>query len=559
MQPSQGKEAAKKRCFDLAAAFFSDKLCVKQTRPSPRISGPDMSDPNTDQNSNNAADAQSKPAEATQSAPPSAPAQQPPAKETAAAAPATTAAPDAEAQPVKKAPIQIGSQRDVAKTSLKPAAVQAALANPVQLDGVEALDPNQQKVETAQIKSDAGLGSVDIDADIDAALAGLSMDNVLENTTTAKSELEITSRVKGVVTKIHKDNVFFKLNDEFEGVAAFHHFKEEPSEGDELEVIIRGRNSEDGLYELGVPGAVVGVADWEDLVEGSVVDAMVTGSNTGGLEVKINSLDGFMPISQIDRFRVEDLAPYLNQKLQAVVLEVNQDKRKLVVSRRAILDRENEENRKKLMEELEAGQLRDGTVTKLMDFGAFVDLGGAEGLIHISKVSWTRVKHPSEVLEVGQKVRVKVEKVEEGGRISLSHRDTLDHPWKTVGTDFAVDEIVKGKVTKLADFGAFVQLAPGVEGLVHISELAHHRVTRVSTVCNEGDEINVKIVSMDTQAQKMSLSHKATLSAPAPKASGKKDEPAIPEGRDLVVPSSGEPLKGGTDKNSGGEQFGLKW
>ena len=520
----------------------------------------DMSEPNTDQVSNNAADAEPKPAEATQAASTSAPApvQQPPAKETAAAAPATTATPVAETQPAKKAPIQIGSQRDVAKTSLKPAAVQAALANPVQLDGVEPLDPNQ-KIETAQIKSDAGLGSVDIDADIDAALAGLSMDTVLENTTTAKSELEITSRVKGVVTKIHKDNVFFKLNDEFEGVAAFHHFKEEPAEGDELEVIIRGRNSEDGLYELGVPGVVIGVADWDDIVEGSVVEAMVTGSNTGGLEVKINSLAGFMPISQIDRFRVEDLAPYLNQKLQAVVLEVNQDKRKLVVSRRAILDRENEENRKKLMEELEAGQLRDGTVTKLMDFGAFVDLGGAEGLIHISKVSWTRVKHPSEVLEVGQKVRVKVEKVEEGGRISLSHRDTLDHPWKTVGTDFAVDEIVKGKVTKLMDFGAFVQLAPGIEGLVHVSELAHHRVTRVSTICNEGDEINVKILSMDTQAQKISLSHKATLSAPAPKASGKPDEPAIPEGRDLVVPSSGEPLKGGTDNASGGEQFGLKW
>jgi len=229
-----------------------------------------------------------------------------------------------------------------------------------------------------------------------------------------------------------------------------------------------------------------------------------------------------------------------------------------MVSRRAILERENEENRKKLMEELEVGQLRDGTVTKLMDFGAFVELGGAEGLIHISKVSWTRVKHPSEVLEVGQKVRVKVDKIADG-RISLSHRDTLDHPWKNVGTEFAVDEVVKGKVTKVADFGAFVQLAPGVEGLVHISELAHHRVTRVSTVCNAGDEIDVKIISMDTQNQKMSLSHKATLTAPAPKASGKNDEPQIPEGREMVVPATDEPLKGGTNKQSGGEQFGLKW
>lgn len=497
-----------------------------------------MSEPNTNQVSGD----ETKPSETKASS------------EAAAAAPAAPATPAAAEAP-KKPRIQIGSQRDVAKSPSKPAAVQAALANPVQLDGAA---PAAAEIEKVEIKSDVGLGGGDIDLDIDAALAGLSMDSVLENTKTATTELELNSRVKGVVSKIHKDNVFFKLNDQFEGVAAFHHFKEEPKEGDFVEVIVRGRNNEDGLYELGVPGAVIGAADWEDIVEGSVVEALVTGSNTGGLEVKISSLSGFMPISQIDRFRVEDVAPYINQKLQAVVLEVNQEKRKLVVSRRAILERENEENRKKLMEELEVGQLRDGTVTKLMDFGAFVELGGAEGLIHISKVSWTRVKHPSEVLEVGQKVRVKIDKIADG-RISLSHRDTLDHPWKNVGTDFHVDEIVKGKVTKVADFGAFVQLAPGVEGLVHISELAHHRVTRVSTVCNAGDEIDVKIISMDTQNQKMSLSHKATLAAPAPKATGKKDEPEIPDGRDLVVPASDAPLKGGTNKHSGGEQFGLKW
>ena len=456
----------------------------------------------------------------------------------------------------KKPKIQIGSQRDVAnKSPVKPAAVQAALANPVKLDGV---DEAVAEKTSAIIKSAAGLRG-DVDVDIDRALAGLSMDTVLDNTEAATEELELNSRVKGIVTKIHKDNVFFKLNGQFEGVAAFHHFKEEPKEGDFIEIIVRGRNAEDGLYELSVPGAVIGVADWDDITEGAVVEAMVTGSNTGGLEVKINSLNGFMPMSQIDRFRVEDVSTYINQKLQAVVMEVNPDKRKLVVSRRAILDRENEEKRKALMEELEAGQLRDGTVTKLMDFGAFVDLGGAEGLIHVSKVSWTRVKHPSEVLEVGQKVRVKVEKVEEGGRIGLSHRDTLEHPWKNIATEFAVDEVVKGKVTKVMDFGAFVQLAPGVEGLVHISELAHHRVTRVSSVCNAGDEIDVKILSLDTDKQKISLSHKATLAAPAPKADGKKNEPEIPEGRDLAVPATGEPLKGGTNNQSGGEQFGLNW
>ena len=467
----------------------------------------------------------------------------------------TAATPPAAEKP--KAKIQIGSQRDVAKTPLKPLAVQQAMANPVQLDEAAATVAAEEAAP-AIINSTEGLTG-DIDSAIDKALDGLSMDAVLENTQATPAELELNSRVKGVVTKIHKDNVFFKLAGQYEGVAAFHHFKEEPKEGDFIEVIVRSRNPEDGLYELGVPGAVAGVADWDDITEGAVVEARVTGSNTGGLEVTINALKGFMPMSQIDRFRVEDLAPYMNQKFPVVVTEVNPDKRRLVVSRRAILERENEEKRKEIMEELEVGQLREGTVTKLMDFGAFVDLGGVEGLIHVSKVSWTRVKHPSEVLEVAQKVKVKVDKIGDG-RISLSHRDTIEHPWTSASGQFNPDDIVKGKVTKIMDFGAFVELAPGIEGLVHISELAHHRVTRVSTIVNEGETIEVKVLSVDKDKQKMSLSLKQIKPAPEPKAGDKKkDEPQIPDGRDLVVKSSGEPLKGGTNNPSGGEQFGLKW
>ena len=246
-----------------------------------------------------------------------------------------------------------------------------------------------------------------------------------------------------------------------------------------------------------------------------------------------------------------------------MVVEVNPEKRKLVLSRRAILDRENEEKRKELLKELEAGQLRDGVVTKLMDFGAFVDLGGVEGLIHVSKVSWSRVKHPSEVLTVGENVRVKIEKIDENAnRISLSHRDTLEHPWKGIDTQFAVNDIVKGTVTKIADFGAFVKIAPGIEGLVHISELAYQRVAKVSNVVKEGQELEVKIQSIDPQSQKLSLSHKACLAPPAPKQSAGKKEAveAVEEpARDLAVPASGEPLKGGTDRKSGGEGVGLNW
>lgn len=463
------------------------------------------------------------------------------------------------APPVRK--VAIGSQRDTADKSLQPSqprAVQNAVANPINLTG----EPEPVPVEIPDIKSDTGF-SDDVDAEIDAVLGDISMDDVVATTEASVEEIEPGTRVKAAVTKIHEDNVFVRLSGQSEGIATLHHFKDAPNEGDLVEIIVRGLNKEDGLYELAVPGASIGVADWDDITEGAVIDALVTGSNTGGLEVAINSIRGFIPASQIDRFRVEDFGAYINQKLTCVVVEVNPEKRKLVLSRRAILDRENEEKRKELLEELEAGQLRDGVVTKLMDFGAFVDLGGVEGLIHVSKVSWSRVKHPSEVLTVGENVRVKIEKIDENAnRISLSHRDTLEHPWKGIDTQFAVNDIVKGTVTKIADFGAFVKIAPGIEGLVHISELAYQRVAKVSNVVNEGQELEVKIQSIDPQSQKISLSHKACLAPPAPKqTSGKKEAAEAVEepARDLVVPSSGEPLKGGTDRKSGGEGVGLNW
>jgi predicted RNA-binding protein with RPS1 domain len=458
--------------------------------------------------------------------------------------------------PVRK--VAIGSQRDPADKALQPSqpkAVQHAVANPINLTG----EPEPEPVVLADIKSHTGF-SDDVDAEIDAVLGEISMDDVVATTEASTEEIEPGTRVKAAVTKIHEDNVFVRLSGQFEGVATLHHFKEPPSEGDLVEIIVRGLNKEDGLYELAVPGASIGVADWDDITEGAVIDALVTGSNTGGLEVTVSSIRGFIPASQIDRFRVEDFSAYIKQKLTCVVLEVNPEKRKLVLSRRAILDRENEEKRKELLEELEAGQLRDGVVTKLMDFGAFVDLGGVEGLIHVSKVSWSRVKHPSEVLSVGENVRVKVEKIDEdANRISLSHRDTLEHPWKGIDTQFAVNDIVKGTVTKIADFGAFVKIAPGIEGLVHISELAYQRVAKVGNVVKEGQELEVKIQSIDPQSQKLSLSHKACLAPPAPKQSAGKKEAVEEPARDLAVPASGEPLKGGTDRRSGGEGVGLNW
>lgn len=488
------------------------------------------------------------------------PASAPQPERAPAAASSTDIAAAVEPTPPRK-PITIGSQRDAADKSLKPTkpkAVQSAVANPIDLSGKPPADPAPAE-PAPEIHSTAGL-SDDVDAEIEAALGGLSMDQIVDTAQADDDEIEPNTRLKGTVTKIHEDHVFIKLKNQYEGVAALHHFKEAPAEGDFVDIIVRSRNKEDGLYELAVPGAAVGVADWDDIDEGGVVEARVTGSNTGGLEVMVNSIRGFIPASQIDRIRVEDFSQYTNEKFPCVVLEVNPDKRKLVLSRRAVLERENEEKRKQLLQELEAGQLRDGVITRLMDFGAFCDLGGIEGLIHISKLSWSRVKHPSEAVAVGENVKVKVEKLDlDANRISLSLRDTLENPWNKVANDFNVNDIVQGTVTRIADFGAFVKIAPGVEGLVHISELAYHRVSKVSSVLQQGQEIDVKILSIDSDAQKIALSHKSCQAPPTPKSDKSKEEEVEQPARDLAVRESDQPLKGGTGRSSGGDSVGLNW
>ena len=263
------------------------------------------------------------------------------------AAPEATQQPATETTAAAPAPkVAIGSQRDAADPALRPSkpdAVSDAMVNPVNLRS----DAPEEVVEVkvAEVRSSAGLGD-DIDAEIEAALGNISMDNVVEETEAADTELELNARVQGTVTKVFKDDVFFKLAGQYEGIAALHTFKEEPSEGDTLEVIVRNLNKEDGLYELTVPGATLSVSDWEDLQEGAVIEAKVTGVNSGGLETLVGSIRGFIPASQMSRYRVEDLTQFVDQKFPCVIVECKPDKRKLVLSHRAVLEREFEEKRK---------------------------------------------------------------------------------------------------------------------------------------------------------------------------------------------------------------------
>jgi small subunit ribosomal protein S1 len=297
------------------------------------------------------------------------------------------------------------------------------------------------------------------------------------------------------------------------------------------------------------------------LTPGAIVEARVTGVNTGGLECTVNKIRGFIPASQVALYRVEQFNDFVDQRLQCVVTEANPDRQRLVLSRRAVLEREQAAKREELLKSIQPGQTLDGVVTKIMDFGAFVDVGGLEGLVHVSKLSWDRVTNPGEVLKVGEKIKVKVEKIAEGsGKLSLSYRDTLQDPWENIEQKYPTGSVVRGTVSRIAQFGAFVKLEPGIEGLIHVSELAHHRVFAVKNIVNEGDEVEVKVLSIDRPAQRMSLSLKATQAKPEPKSTGKKEvEEVDAPPRPVAVPSRNEPLKGGRDRKSGGEGVGLNW
>jgi small subunit ribosomal protein S1 len=309
---------------------------------------------------------------------------------------------------------------------------------------------------------------------------------------------------------------------------------------------------------LSLPGGAIEIADWSLVAEGMVVEARVTAANKGGLECEVNKIRGFIPASQASLYRLENLETLIGEKLNCIVSEANPDKRNLVLSRRDFLEREREASRRELLATLAPGQVREGTVRNIQPFGAFVDLGGVDGLVHVSEVSWQRVKDPSEVLQVGQAVKVKIRKIDpETGKISLGMKELSESPWDNISSKYPSKSNVTGTVSKIMEFGAFVELEPGVDGLVHISELDHKRVFRVTDVVSVGQEIEAQVLSVDAANRRISLSIKALKARPQAE---KKPEPELEEPVEpLKLPKRNVPLKGGRDSGSGGERFGLKW
>jgi small subunit ribosomal protein S1 len=360
----------------------------------------------------------------------------------------------------------------------------------------------------------------EIAAELEAALQGMD-DKSLYGADDSKRARDLAAsqseggRKKGKVISVHAPDVFIEIpGGRGQGVLTMEHFPDGPPKiGDEVEISIEGYDAQNGLLILSRDGSAVH-ADWSSVAEGMTVEARVLETNKGGLTVDVNGIRGFMPISQIDRFRTENAEQFVNQKLLCIVTDVDKEDRNLVVSRRALLEKEREELRVKLWAELAEGQIRTGIVGNVRDFGAFVDLGGVDGLLHVSEISWKRIPDATQVLQVGQMIKVVVLKIDrETKKLSLGLKQLEANPWDNIGLKFAAGRLVTGKVTRTMDFGAFVELEPGVEGLIHISELARNKVWRVIDIVKPDQEVEVKILSVDPESRRISLSLREALPA----------------------------------------------
>lgn len=473
-----------------------------------------------------------------------------------------------------------------------------------------------------------------LEAEVQAAMSGMSDEEIgairIDPSATPVGEDGDAELVNATVVSIQGDDVFIDAGGRAEGVVPLAQFKTPPEVGAKIEVLADQYDSKSGLMIYSREGAVQ-KATWNSLQVGAVVEGRCTGMVKGGLELDVNGIRAFMPTSQCSIERMPDVSILLGEKLNCEVIEVDRREKNVVVSRRNLLERLRKVDRDKLLDELEAGQTVSGVVTNLMDYGAFVDLGGVDGLLHISdmsyghvarasdvvkvgqtlqvkvlkynrekqrislglkqiqpdpwdgvpakytegmqvsarvvrltefgafveleagidalvpisEISWTkRLKHPSDMLKVDQIITGQILKVDvEKRRLSISLKRVEEDPWGSVESDYPVKTIVKGTVTRVADFGAFVQLHPGVDGLVHISELSDQHVRSVGDVVKEGQEVECRVLASDNQTRKISLTMKNV------------HEEALPTSMSDVPQKAPKkrkkPLRGGLESGSG--------
>jgi small subunit ribosomal protein S1 len=330
--------------------------------------------------------------------------------------------------------------------------------------------------------------------------------------------------VAGKVVRIDRDEVLVDIGYKSEGVIPSKELSirhdVDPGEvvkvGDDIEALVLQKEDKEGRLVLSKKRAQYERA-WsrieQVMAEGGTIKGPVIEVVKGGLILDIG-LRGFLPASLVELRRVRDLHPYVGQELECKIIELDRNRNNVVLSRRAFLEESQSESRKKVLESLSKGDRRVGKVSSIVNFGAFVDLGGVDGLVHVSELSWRHVEHPSEVVQVGDEVEVEVLDVElDRERVSLSLKATQEDPWKEFERRYSAGEVVEGEVTKIVPFGAFVRVSEGIEGLVHISELAEEHVESADQVVQVGERVRVRVVEVEVGRRRVSLSMRRVAEA----------------------------------------------
>jgi small subunit ribosomal protein S1 len=362
--------------------------------------------------------------------------------------------------------------------------------------------------------------------------------------------------VHGTVVRVDKDEVLVDIGYKSEGVIPVAELTirrsvnpaDEVSVGEEIDALVLTKEDTEGRLILSKKRArfelawkrIEGAAESGEPVNGKVIEVV-----KGGLILDLG-VRGFLPASLVDIRRVQDLDEFMGRELRCKVIELNRSRNNVVLSRRAVLEDERKEMRQAILDRLSPGDVIEGQISNIVDFGAFVDLDGMDGLIHISELSWSHVNHPSEVLDIGQTVKVKVLDIDrDRQRISLGLKQTQSDPWQQVLDSYREDDVVEGRVAKVVTFGAFVEILPGVEGLVHISELAAHHVENPREVVAQGQAVNVRILEIDGDRRRLSLSLKRVEEGeqPVPRADGAESVHTTPDLKlsEEAFPTGGAP------------------
>jgi ribosomal protein S1 len=457
-----------------------------------------------------------------------------------------------------KAPRPHSDDDDAAADKAAAAAADAAARK-------ESADELEERVPLKR-QWDAGL-----EAELEAALSGFDPKtfDVASPRTKASDRQPVAERDRGQegrpgvrtgkVIGVRGDSIFVDLGGKSEGILAANQLEGDlPAPGSSIEVVVERFDPEEGVQILRLKGSAI-EADWDNLRKGVIVEARVTKTIKGGLEVDVDGIRAFLPISQIDLTRVDDASSYVNQKFKAVVTEANARAKNLVVSRRDFLEQERAELRARTWETLEEGQVKEGVVRSIKGFGAFVDVGGVDGLLPIGEMSWSRINKVDELLKTGDQIKVKVLKIDRTAqKLTLGLKQLTPSPWDRAAEKYPRGLMVKGVVTRIMDFGAFVQLEPGVEGLIHVSELSPNRVRRVADIVKAGQEVEVRVLKVDPEEKKLALSLLPAFKG-APPADDEKDEEEADEEDASPRPPAPEPkipLKGGLGDRERRNLFG---